>query len=147
MSKKYKLFKENAIYFEHIFVSIPFHSWISFTKIFIYSFDIFFHRYLFWFFIYYFTNYLITRIMHEYREKNNNLRNPDIRKHVYKQYTLAIHRRAGGSARRGWGRERVSRVADLFALSPFPRFMDLAGHAADLWPVRIHNRLSPNTRI
>lgn len=85
--------------------------------------------------------------MQEYREKNNNLRNPDIRKHVYKQYTLAIHRRAGGSARRGWGRERVSRMADLFALSPFPRFMDLAGHAADLWPVRIHNRTRGSSAI
>lgn len=47
------------------------------------------------------------------------------------------------------GDTSVSRVADLFALSPFPRFMDLTGHAADLWPVsfRIRNRLSPDTRI
>lgn len=35
------------------------------------------------------------------KKKKNNLRNPDIRKHVYKQYTSAIHGRAGGSARVG----------------------------------------------
>ena len=65
-----------------------------------------------------------------------SLRNPDIRKHVYKQYTLAIHARTE-NRKRGWGHERVPRVADLFALSPFPRFMDPTGHAADLWPVDV----------
>lgn len=68
--------------------------------------------------------------------RRDGLRNPDIGKRVQKQYTLTIHARTADRTR-GWGPERVSRVADLFALSPFPRFMDPTGHAADLWPVDV----------
>lgn len=65
------------------------------------------------------------------------MRNPDIRKHVlYKQYMLGIPARTENRTR-GWGHERVLRLADLLALSLFLRFMDPTGHAADLWPVDV----------